>query len=48
MGLCGGRQAAAAVTRETARFPVVLRLVEAGETVQDAPAGAPVQVKATF
>ena len=48
MGLCGGRQEAAAVTMETVRFALLLKLVEAGETVQLAPEGAPVQAKATF
>ncbi len=48
MGLCGGRQEAAAVTIETVRLAALLKLVELGETVQLAPEGAPVQAKATF
>jgi hypothetical protein len=48
MGLCGGKQEAAAVAIETVRFAGMLKLVAAGETVQLAAEGAPVQAKATF
>ena len=46
--MCGVRQEAAAVTTETDRLAGLRKLVEAGETVQLAPEGAPVQAKATF
>jgi len=46
-GLCRGKPEAAAMIRDTFRFAVLLMLVEAGETVQLAPAGAPEQAKAT-
>ena len=46
-GLCRGKPEAAAMIRDTFRFAVLLMFVEAGETVQLAPAGAPEQAKAT-
>ena len=45
-GLCRGKPEAA-VTTDTVKLAVLLMLVEAGETAQLAPAGAPVQAKAT-
>ena len=46
--MCGDEGEAAAVTIETLRLAGLLRLIAVGETVQLAPEGAPVQLKATL